>query len=741
MGYKVDYGAMQELMGAYNGAVGKWNAGISAVMQRELAIEASTNISGNRASNIKQYLATAYSCAKDSLVMLLELFRQNYLLYTEAYYQQIDPDGDAHIDSEELSKLRASLQGKRGLFQQVALNAESTVGRVSDIVSLPSIDIGESDTKLGNLLTSLDDLDTAINALEGAHVSADFTEIDEMISKLDAYLIELIGQSREFKTGFSSGNFFALASVPGLISAMRDAYDQLSAQESAVALAVTNLEKSLEQERQELEKRQEQAKWAKAAVKIVAALAVTACVATGVGTLLVPVVCDVGKYAFNAAANEYTTHGWNTNQWDSAYIGKEAVKGWFAGFTSAILPPGTGDVVKAGVSAANSTLWGGLDNAYGQLVTTGTISDTKSIFFDAEKSGVSSFAGNLVGNAISDQIEDMPIGLGLDKYTNPSNDIRHYVGEFIVGGTDKIASGIGERFASTSVEIAYDAGRNHLHGESALKDIDIVDRYKGVVSFEEIVTDFVEGGSKEVVSSYIKERTPDPNTGQTPIIQSKLAYETDPETGLTGIIQDSLSHIVDEDEFSDILRGMEERNPSTGSIAPSATAEDSSLSEAFSDPKLFERNESGEYTYQSNEYGKTAFGSLDLTDHPQRNSAAQRAAGGVDREPMDDGGHLIGARFRGSGGDENLEAQNRNVNRSDYKQMENEWAKDMKEDSHVYAHIETYHQEGSERPDVFMGYSITENKDGIREWDAFSFENISHSEQEEFYGIINKNDG
>ena len=567
MGYKVDYGAMRELMGTYNDAVGIWSDGISSVLDKGMAIEASTNIAGNRAANMKQYLGTAYLCAKDMFVMLFSSFQQKYLLYTNAYLQQIDPAGDVHVDSEELSRLHESLKGKRSQFQQIGVSAEGAVGKVADLVTLPSLDIGEADTLFGQILSSLDELDTDINSLENAHVSADFAEIDEMISRLDAYLIELIGQNKEFKTSFSSESFVALASVPGLIKAMHDAYDQLSAQESDVAAAMTNLEKILAKEQAELEKRQEQVKWAKAAVKVVTTIAVVACVASGTGTLLVPVICGVGKSAFNVAADEYVTHGWNTDQWDSALIGKEAVKGWFSGFTSAILPPGTGDIVKAGLSSANSALWSGLDNAYDQMTTTGTISDTKSIFFDAEKSGVSSFAGNLVGNAISDQIEDMPIGLGLDKYTNPSNDIRHYAGKFIVSGTDKMTSGIGERLTSTTVEVAYDAERNSVNGKDALEGIDLADRYKDVLSLKEIGSDFFSGGSKEVLSSYIKERTPDKDTGLTPIVQSKLSYETDPETGLTGAVQDSLSHIVDEDEFSDILKEMEERNPSTGSVA------------------------------------------------------------------------------------------------------------------------------------------------------------------------------
>jgi len=537
MGYKVNYGALDDLLRAYSTAVAQWSDGISSVIGKEAVIEASSFISGNSADRMKEYLNTAYSFAETSLSLLLEMFRQNFLLYIEAYYQQVDSERHTYINEAELTELRSSLQGKRSQLQQIGIAAENSVRGILDLVSLPNLDISEPDMKLGSMLTSLDELDNAVNGLERAHVSADFSDIDALISQLDAYFQELIGLSKEFKTDFTMRSFVSLSSVPALLMTTKKAYEHLTAQETNVALAAKNLEKRLELEQAELEKRERQAKWAKAAVTIITVAATAVCLSTGVGTLLVPVICGVGKCAFNAAADEYVKNGWNTDQWDSAYIGKEAVKGWFTGFTGAILPPGVGDVVKVSVSATNSALWGGLDNAYDQMTTSGTISDTTSIFFDAEKSGVSSFAGGLVGSVIGDQVKELPIGMGLDKYENPSNDIRHYVGKFIQGSTSEVSSGIGERFASTTVESIYDIERNVIEGRGALDEIDFADRYKEVLSFDNIALDFAKGGAKESISSYFKERTPDPKTGLTPIIQSKLSYETNPETGLTGIVR------------------------------------------------------------------------------------------------------------------------------------------------------------------------------------------------------------
>ncbi len=53
-----------------------------------------------------------------------------------------------------------------------------------------------------------------------------------------------------------------------------------------------------------------------------------------------------------------------------------------------------------------------------------------------------------------------------------------------------------------------------------------------------------------------------------------------------------------------------------------------------------------------------------------RNSYAQRKAGGPDRLPDDDGGHLIASIFKGSGDIDNLVPMNANPNRGEWRKLE-----------------------------------------------------------------------
>ena len=456
MGYIVDYGSMQELLGAYTGAVGDWSAAISSVMQKASAIEASTNIAGNRADNMKQYLAQTYSCAKDSLVMLLELFRQNYLLYNEAYHQEIDTAGDAHIEETELSTLKERLESEKLLFQQLAVDADTAVSGISDLVSLSEFDADTPDAKYGSMITSLDQLDTDINALESSHVSADFAEIDEMISGLDAYFTELIGQSKEFKTGFSSASFLALASVPGLISAMRSAYDQLSAQESDVALAVNNLEKRLEQERLEMEKRKKQAEWAKIGLTAVVGLvsAVALVTAGPVGVIAIGTISGAASAMIGAAADEYAEKGWNMSEWNVDRIKIHGCIGAVTGMVGSFVAPGAGPCAKAGIKALSSAIEGAASTSYDQLAASGRITDAGQIATDALLKGSGSFVGSLVGSAVSDKMGDIVKQNSTikDLSENVVGGVKHFGAVLQVEGASELVSGAAKRFSSTAVQ-------------------------------------------------------------------------------------------------------------------------------------------------------------------------------------------------------------------------------------------------------------------------------------------------
>ena len=550
MGYKVDYGALRSLSGSYSAALSEWSGGMSSVMEQVSAITASANISGNSATRLKMYLDTAYSNVNTLLVMLLELFQNNFLLYMDAYTQQVDAAGDTHIEESELSERHTSIEARRRQLQQIALAADATLQSVSDLVSLPSPDFDMTDAAFGRVLTSVDDLNTAVNGLESAHVSADFSQIDALIASLDAHLLDLLGQKKEFKTAFSAESYAALASVPALLQATNEAYRLLVAQESSVAAAAERLEAHLALEQAEMEKRENQAKAVKiltyAAVAIGSAVVIAACPAAS--PVVIGMASGLITSAVSASADEYVKHGFDMDQWDKGRIGAHACIGTITGMIGGAVGPEAGIFVKAGVKGLSGALEGAATTSYDQLATYGRITDTKAILVDAAVKGGSSFAGSLAGGVIAENTKTIGIS-SLDLARNDPLSNLHGVSVFLYEGGKSMGSGVISRGVSN---LAGQVITQSADGTPVkLNELDFASVGEEMFSLESMGKDFVVSGVSGAVSDYVELRTPDQDTGLTPIIQHKLGNTEDPETGTAPIVDESLRRLEQKEQWEE----------------------------------------------------------------------------------------------------------------------------------------------------------------------------------------------
>ncbi|MGE7874899.1 DNA/RNA non-specific endonuclease [Bacillus paramycoides] len=113
------------------------------------------------------------------------------------------------------------------------------------------------------------------------------------------------------------------------------------------------------------------------------------------------------------------------------------------------------------------------------------------------------------------------------------------------------------------------------------------------------------------------------------------------------------------------------------------------------------------YKYTTDELGRIVDVEAEelILQKGKRNTRMQVAAGREDRLPDDDGGHLIGTQFHGSGDIDNLVAQNKQINRSDgeWYNMEKEWANALggKPPKKVSVKIEPVYTGDSLRPSYF----------------------------------------
>jgi DNA/RNA non-specific endonuclease len=89
--------------------------------------------------------------------------------------------------------------------------------------------------------------------------------------------------------------------------------------------------------------------------------------------------------------------------------------------------------------------------------------------------------------------------------------------------------------------------------------------------------------------------------------------------------------------------------------------------------------------------------SLTLQDGT-RNRTMQSNAGGVDRKPRDDGGHIVGHRFNPPDAAYNYFAQNQHINRGPYNQLEASWARLIEQGHQVRVEWRFTYPGNSQRP-------------------------------------------
>lgn len=117
------------------------------------------------------------------------------------------------------------------------------------------------------------------------------------------------------------------------------------------------------------------------------------------------------------------------------------------------------------------------------------------------------------------------------------------------------------------------------------------------------------------------------------------------------------------------------------------------------------------YHYETDHRGRiiSAEGNLQVKDHDGRPSIKDSMdnIGKGDQKETDDRGHLIGDQFNGSNGMENIVPQDADINRKDYKELENELAKEVKAGKDVHVKVEPIYEGDSHRPtDIIVTYSI-----------------------------------
>ncbi len=118
-----------------------------------------------------------------------------------------------------------------------------------------------------------------------------------------------------------------------------------------------------------------------------------------------------------------------------------------------------------------------------------------------------------------------------------------------------------------------------------------------------------------------------------------------------------------------------------------------------------------DYYYHTNNRGLIETVYVEELKYKEHDGRLRNKSNTYGKLESDDAGHLIGDRFGGSRDLDNLVSQAREINRKKFKEIEDTWAKAIKNGQKVSVNIDIEYSNDSVRPSAFViNYSIGETK-------------------------------
>ena len=188
---------------------------------------------------------------------------------------------------------------------------------------------------------------------------------------------------------------------------------------------------ALQREAEEQAKRAEEAKWAKIGLTgLVIVGGIVASVVTGgaAAPIVIGAISGAVMAGGNTAIDQYAQHGWDTDNWDYAEIGKDAFVGGVTGAATAWIG---GNLTKGVTNLASNTQWGStLLNSSNAYVRVGT-----GAFIGSASEVVSGVGSRGTGAFISTMIEtDGDLGKSLSDAADYAFDGKEIAQDAVLGG-------------------------------------------------------------------------------------------------------------------------------------------------------------------------------------------------------------------------------------------------------------------------------------------------------------------
>ena len=210
---------------------------------------------------------------------------------------------------------------------------------------------------------------------------------------------------------------------------------------------------AIQREAEEQAKRAEEAKWAKIGLTgLVIVGGIVASVVTGgaAAPIVIGAISGAVMAGGNTAIDQYAEHGWDTDNWDYAEIGKDAFVGGVTGAATAWIG---GNLTKGVTNIASSTQWGSTllnsSNAYVRVGTGAVIGSASEVVSGVGTRGAETFITTMVET-------DGDLGKSLSESKDAAFDGKQMIKDAafggVKGGKDALTAPVGEKITQENID-------------------------------------------------------------------------------------------------------------------------------------------------------------------------------------------------------------------------------------------------------------------------------------------------
>jgi len=699
MTYKVEY---EKLDSFYESLIhncgGAMNSSLQTVHDALDKLINTENIEGNTANRMREYMRDVHNCTVELIKNAVTIFGCRFSEYVNAFIGEVDNSTNARISSEELVAISKRFSEYINQAQYIDADIRKILSDVSplyypnNVGGYPGVD--DSLQVIKQIVSFVKDVDLRVQQLESYYTQNPIQEIDSILDVIESYIKENKGHNSIYITRYSGEAKTHTYNIMNQYSNSRDKYIETHRDEyRKMGENIINRIQLRAQNKIDVELDQT-LETAAFQVRVLGYIG-DACISIGELAVIAfgapkPAVDVVGGGIGGAWKGGYTEISNQLQSYkrgdgllgDYGKINEQIAIGGIEGTASGLISVGTGKIFGT-ISEAGFV--GKLTDSDNPVVKHTTKIGLK--YIEKEVSGIESGISKRYIEAKAEEMLKGRTGDGRSAFEVAFDLETIRKEEIEEGGWAK--TGLETVVSYTFGEIA---GENKVGDKTSGATLESYDLKRTIEKValkgtETILSESLGAGAKAAAASS--------DGGSRLAAGKKAVIETFTDGTKRERLFSETAIKMTSKAFDDIQTQVEEVHKDVESVP--------SLSEVMEDPNFFKNHKAGDYLYDKTELGKRAFGVLKLTEDPERDANTQLKAGGTERRPDDDGGHLGGARFAFSTGEENVDAQNRNLNRGAYKREENSWADSLQDGNNVVANIETYKREGHERPDAYTG--------------------------------------